>query len=32
MELLGEQAKFYCGQEEQSFVAELKLHKTLLEG
>jgi hypothetical protein len=32
MELLGEQAKFYCAQEEQSFVAELKLHKTLLEG
>ena len=32
MELLGEQAEFYCGQEEQSFVAELKLHKTLLEG
>jgi tetratricopeptide (TPR) repeat protein len=32
MELLGEQAEFYCGQEEQSFVAELKLHKTLLDG
>ena len=32
MELLGEQAAFHCSQEEQSFVAELKLHKTLLEG
>jgi TPR repeat protein len=32
IELLGEQAQFNCSANEQLFNAELKLHKTLLEG
>ena len=32
VELLGEQAQFNCSANEQQFNAELKLHKTLLEG
>ncbi|MFZ2727142.1 MAG: tetratricopeptide repeat protein [Methylococcaceae bacterium] len=32
VELLGEQAQFNCNANEQQFNAELKLHKTLLEG
>ncbi|MDP3878314.1 MAG: tetratricopeptide repeat protein [Methylobacter sp.] len=32
IELLGEQAQFNCSANEQLFSAELKLHKTLLEG
>ncbi len=32
IELLGEQAQFNCSANEHTFSAELKLHKTLLEG